>query len=1170
MDSQADPGDPPRVALERQQGSYVFHELITHVPLSEDGENEDIWITCVEIWDENLYVGTSAGELLHFVRIPQDPSDQSGEANFILASRLQPATSQADGPGVEQILLLPTVGKACIVCNSSLTFYSLPELTPAFRRLDNCSWVGGLDQNAESREHDSDVAVIIMVCLKSRIRLIQIGDEARKVRDIQFGGCLAINRKDSLACVADAHSYAMLDVVQQQKVPLFPISSVDEEASASIGGAAEDISALNAQRPARSSSLIGALPRPMSSDGRRGSHERSTSLGTFGNGPGQQQRGSFLLQSSPRKLLEPPGTPRRPTSSQSGALSPERASSPAPRAPTPDKPLPATPDQQIEHPSTTPELLKPHIASPSANEFLLTTGTTKSDPGVGMFVNLEGDVVPRGTIEFSRYPEVIVIDGQGIDPSASVKPGELPEEGFVLAVVQPLQSEDPSRIVEVQRWDMNPSEGGNIKETMRLPFLDRSKYDHVGIRKVCAKNSVQLIDVRDKMRLRRMNLRLSNKKESRDERQQNEKSEAREKEEMQFAIRLSQTQTQLVSWSGSNIWWTVRNSLVMKLDAKLELARLATPDEITDGTQKGVKNVLNDIRGQEPRTELEFLGLNYIRQKASLLLFTDLLIRTAAGTIVPGNDKRIVEESLITGDVDPRIIMALLPVLRDEVEEGPQGIWFPSGLKELVEGFLQVHDLAGKNIDVNGPYGDNVLPLIKRYLLHWRRKKGFGSIPDEADVFKTVDAALLHTLLIIDSNSPRGQAIAGSTRSELNSVVDSGIDCFDRGVELLEQYHRLYVLSRLYQSRRISPKVLGTWKRILENEQDDGGEFTNGEQEVRRYIGAIRDTNLIKEYGCWLADRNPSLGVRVFADDNSRVKFEPSDTIALLKEKAPGAVKHFLEHLVFGKNLAQYANDLIFYYLSTVTNELSAHSESRTILLQTYETYRALKPPKPTYRTFITENALGTDWWDSRLRLLQLLGGHHAAASKYDVTAIFERLEPYSQELVPEMIILNGRQGRHTEAIRLLTHGLGDFDTAISYCLLGGSSIFRPALGERAKDTLPSHEVQAVLFNHLLDEFLRIEDLQDRIERTAELLERFGGWFDIERVLGLIPDTWSIDIVAGFLVHALRRIVHDRSETQVTRYLRQSENLRISADLIDKIEEIGPTVDRGEELEGPS
>lgn len=170
------------------------------------------------------------------------------------------------------------------------------------------------------------------------------------------------------------------------------------------------------------------------------------------------------------------------------------------------------------------------------------------------------------------------------------------------------------------------------------------------------------------------------------------------------------------------------------------------------------------------------------------------------------------------------------------------------------------------------------------------------------------------------------------------------------------------------------------------------------------------------------------------------------------------------------------------------------------MLSQTYGTYRALRPPKPTYRQFITENALDAEWWHSRLRLLQLLGSNQGETASYDVSMILTRLEPYEKELVPEMIILNGRQGRHEEAIRLLTHGLGDFDTAISYCLLGGSSIFRPASGFMPKEAIPSREEQAKLFGHLLHEFLRIEDLTDRIERTGELLERFGGWFDVSYV----------------------------------------------------------------------
>jgi hypothetical protein len=159
------------------------------------------------------------------------------------------------------------------------------------------------------------------------------------------------------------------------------------------------------------------------------------------------------------------------------------------------------------------------------------------------------------------------------------------------------------------------------------------------------------------------------------------------------------------------------------------------------------------------------------------------------------------------------------------------------------------------------------------------------------------------------------------------------------------------------------------------------------------------------------------------------------------------------------------------------------------------------------------------------------------------------------------MIILNGRQGRHQEAIRLLTHGLEDFDTAINYCLLGGSSIFRPS-GYVPQEEIPSKEEQARLFNFLLQECLRLDDASQRIERTGELLERFSGWFDVVEVLELIPDEWSVDIVGAFIINALRRLVRERAETSIAKALNGAQNLQLSVDLADKMDKIGHTVER--------
>lgn len=257
-------------------------------------------------------------------------------------------------------------------------------------------------------------------------------------------------------------------------------------------------------------------------------------------------------------------------------------------------------------------------------------------------------------------------------------------------------------------------------------------------------------------------------------------------------------------------------------------------------------------------------------------------------------------------------------------------------------------------------------------------------------------------------------------------------------------------------------------------------------------------------------------------------------------------------------------NELIAFYLDTVIHELETNPASRSTLSQTYETYRILIPPKPTYHQFITDNALPEEWWQARLRLLQLLGSNQPATSSYDMRTILSRLSPYERELVPEMIILHGRQSQHQEALRLLTHGLGDFDTAISYCLYGYSSIFRPTTPGLPvpQSQLPPRAQQSALFNSLLQEFLSIEDISQRIDRTGELLERFGGWFDVGEVLALLPDEWSVDIFSGFLVSSLRRLVREKAETGVVRALTDALNSQMSAELVGKREAAGPTIER--------
>ncbi|KAK6432789.1 hypothetical protein LTR95_011041, partial [Oleoguttula sp. CCFEE 5521] len=1016
---------------------YTLHPLLSSIPLSADLDTDTkVHNTTVEHWNGNLYIGTSAGELLHYVSIP---GDAPGELTWIIASRLQPPYStvqEAEDEGVKQILLLPDAGKACVLCNATLSFYTLPELSPAFGgkiKQAGCTWVGGLDLNeVEGEQQGKGSGTVIVICLRQRLRLIRIGDEARKIRDIELGGVRALARRGNLACVADGSSYSLLDVVNEAKIDLFPISSNSEVRQLPERTRASLELPTGAQH-GHSRSVSGSSPV------RLGRHERNVSLGAE-------------LKSKDSSSPWPARTSSQ--TKTSPAISPSRVQIPA-KAETRAGASPEPPvGSQVQA-----RPLLPHIASPTGSEFLLTTGTKATEPGVGMFVNLDGDVV-RGTIEFTTYPRSLVFDG-GDTEAAEYMGTEGSHEGYALALVQRRIDSRTATAVEIQRWDVDPSEAQQSKAWLQIDNAAAEAEDAgVGLRK--AKTSVELTMSSTSHVLRSRRLHLLPK-----DAPMSDAETKRNNEEDVFASRFAHVQAAIILFSASQVQWIVRNTVASRLDARLEQAADASSERISIDV-KTVRMVLNDIRGQDARSELEFVTFTYIRQKSSLLLFGSLQLSTASNTIAYETDKRAASEALVEGEIDPRILLSLVQLLLAEIQEGTEGMWTPQGLRDTVYLLRRATLLETQSQDTRGPYGDNVLQVLKRYLLHWRAKKGFGSVADEVAVFQTVDAALLHILLLLDQHSPRGPATPNSIRAELNDVVDKGVDCFPRAVELFRSFHRLHLLSRLYQSRKMTPQVLETWQQILEGAHDSGGEMIEGEQDMRRYLSKIRDRDLVTKYGTWLAQRNPKLGVQVFADEHGRVKFSHQDTVALLREKAPSAVKEYLEHLVFARHKAEYSSELLSYYLTAVLAALEVSPDLEETLQDGYTTYRALEPPKPTYTQFFADNSspANADFTSNRTRLLQLLSSADPADA--DLSSLRAKLDPHADLLVPETIVLHALTGDHDTALHLLTHTLGDYDTAISYCLHASPAfLFSPRPLNSASVTPPPHATQSSLFTLL-------------------------------------------------------------------------------------------------------
>lgn len=1146
-----------------------------------------------QVIDQNLYVGTSASELLHFVNIPPEPLDLVGSPSYILASRLLPPfyeNLKPSCPGVQQILLLPSVNKACILCNWTVTFYSLPELSPVFgnTQIRPCNWIGGVDLNKSSKVDPQETkpsSVTVLVSLNKKIRVIKISETPRALKTIDFPGSVISVRRDSYACVADEKSYALLDIDRLLKIPLFPISSLNHLPVNNIQ--TEQISG-----DILSKSVRGALSSKSSTSisSKNQGHDRCSSLGAAtdinskDNISPKASVENFSGETSGESLGQDSFDPavKNINSSQTQISSSS-------------KPLPLPPSELRENntllQSLQPhlDLLRPHIVSPTPQEFFLVTGTSRYDPGVGMFVNLDGDPT-RSTLEFDQYPHEIVVDGRGVGVEPTSTTIEEEEEGFLLASMTPNDSELSHRI-EIQRWDLDRGDANNKKHWLHIPNTPARSTNStsIGLRMVLDPGEVYFGEVIGKLNMRRfqpINSRLimdnSSTCSTRNSVCHTTKSpglasvnesnfakdndlignweDQRSEEERQFARQLGLVRSRIIVWSGNNIWWAVRNPLVIRLDASLPEATANSQQDdnfCPSLYRQQLIDMIRYLRGREANKETDYLSFAYLKQRAGLLLFLhDLDIMTDQ---LSDYEYQVMEDALIEGGLDPRVIISLIPYLREDIDEGKSGIWIHDGIKNIAEKFIIYSIREDKMTYEKALVSDRTLISLRKYLTAWRKKRTFGNIASNDEMFRSVDFALLVVLLRLDRLTPAGLPRPSSTRSDLYDLVDHGIDFFEKAVTLLESEHRLYVLSRLYQSRKMASKVLGTWRRIIEGELDKGGEFTEGEQKVQEYLSKIRNASLIQKYGVWLATRNPKLGAQVFAEDRSEVKFEPHQVLGILRDEAPVAVKYYLEYLVFHKNHTEYVNELIFYYLDIVIKKLEESEDTRSILMQSYESYRALRPPKPTYHQFISENSTDEEWWHCRLRLLGLLGSGQASLA-YDSTTIFSRIVPFTSELVPELIILDGLQANHDKALKLLTHSLGDYDTAINYCLLGGSSIYHPISGTLTRHSEPTRDQQTKLFGVLLLEVLNIEDVSNCVEQTSNLLERFGDWFDVEQVLKVIPDTWSVGLVSGFLLNAFRQTLKEKNETMVTKALSGAENLKANLELIGKISAAGMSI----------
>ena len=170
--------------------------------------------------DQNLFVGTRDGQLLHSVIYKDDPDSEVPEFTYLLASK---QFTQERSPA-HSIVLLHAVHLAAVQANNLLTFFTLPEFAPA-SELRSVKDVQGVILNETLTERiDLDGSASVTVFTKKKLRQIKVSPTSVKLsKEVEYSGCLAACQRGAIVCVATYASYDLIDLDQRAKIPLFPV-----------------------------------------------------------------------------------------------------------------------------------------------------------------------------------------------------------------------------------------------------------------------------------------------------------------------------------------------------------------------------------------------------------------------------------------------------------------------------------------------------------------------------------------------------------------------------------------------------------------------------------------------------------------------------------------------------------------------------------------------------------------------------------------------------------------------------------------------------------------------------------------------------------------------------------------------------------------------------------
>ncbi|KAF8953259.1 hypothetical protein BGZ52_000614 [Haplosporangium bisporale] len=191
-------------------------------------------IEAMDNFGNNLYLGTSDGFLLHYI-IDEKISSESDLPKSRLVSRKPLGFGKKV---VERIMVLPHLCMAIVHCDSTLSFFNLPDFIPySTQDLPHIKGVTAFCEDGSQKGRVGEDGSI-RLCVTKR-RIIQFyniwPDAISEPKELSLpNGALVVTRWKNYICVADANDFKLIDNRVGRMIPVLPVVQ-----SASSGNSAQ-------------------------------------------------------------------------------------------------------------------------------------------------------------------------------------------------------------------------------------------------------------------------------------------------------------------------------------------------------------------------------------------------------------------------------------------------------------------------------------------------------------------------------------------------------------------------------------------------------------------------------------------------------------------------------------------------------------------------------------------------------------------------------------------------------------------------------------------------------------------------------------------------------------------------------------------------------------------